>query len=193
MVIVDPDTCQLCTPDQIGELWIAGPAVAQGYWNKPVETAETFNAHLSSGEGPFLRTGDLCFIKDGEIYVVGRIKDIIIVHGRNLSAIDFELVAGRAHPSLQPGMAAAFGIPVEGEEKVVIMHETRPDQENVDVEEVARQIRRAVSDELKVSLYSVMLVKPGSLPRTGSGKIQRYLCRNRYLESLSDQNHKEAG
>ncbi len=140
-----------------------------------------------------MRTGDLCFFKDDELYVVGRIKDIIIVNGRNLSAIDFELVAGGAHPSLQPGMAAAFGILADGEEKVVLMHETRPDQEDVDIEEAACQIRRAIFDELNVSLYGVVLVKPGSLPRTGSGKIQRYLCRNRYLELLSDQSHEQAG
>ncbi len=134
----------------------------------------------------------MCFIKDDELYVVGRIKDIIIVNGRNLSAIDFELLAGGAHPSLQPGMAAAFGILADGEEKVVLMHETRPDQEDVDVEDVARQIRRAIFDELNVSLYGVVLVKPGSLPRTGSGKIQRYLCRNRYLKSLSEQNQNKS-
>ncbi|MEW5939349.1 MAG: fatty acyl-AMP ligase [Chloroflexota bacterium] len=187
MLIVNPDTRQPCAPDEIGELWIAGPAVTQGYWNKPKETEEIFNAHLAGGEGPYLRSGDLAFMKDGELYIAGRLKDVIIINGRNLSAVDFEMAASASHPALMPGAAAAFSVTMEDEEKVVLMHETRPGQEEVNVEDVASAIRLAVSDKMNVPLSAVMLVKPGSLPRTGSGKIQRYLCRARYLESQAGE------
>lgn len=187
MLIVDPDTREECAPDEIGEIWVAGPAVALGYWNKPKETAEVFHARLASGKGSYLRTGDLGFMKDGELYISGRLKDVIIVHGRNLSAVDFEMAAAGAHASLMPGAAAAFGVEVDAEEKVVLMQETRPGQEQVNVEEVARQIRAVVSERLNVPLYAILLVKPGSLPRTASGKIQRFLCRLRYLESQAGE------
>ena len=183
MLIVDPETRQPCAPDQIGELWMSGSAVTQGYWNKPNETEEIFHARLASGEGSYLRTGDLAFMKDGELYIAGRLKDVIIINGRNLSAVDFEIAASMSHPALMPGAAAAFSVTVNNEEKVILMHETRPGQEGVNVEEAALNIRTAVSTQLSVPLYEVLLMKPGSLPRTASGKIQRYLCRARYLES----------
>ena len=187
MRIVNPDTRQPCTAQEIGEIWVASRALAQGYWNKPQETEETFHARLASGEGPYFRTGDLGFMKDGEVYVCGRLKDVIILHGRNLSAIDFELAAGGAHPSLMPGAAAAFGITVEGEEQAVLMQETRLGQEQVDVDEVADQIRRTVSEKMNVPLHTVVLLKPGSLPRSPSGKIQRFRCRMQYLDSMTEE------
>jgi acyl-CoA synthetase (AMP-forming)/AMP-acid ligase II len=187
MRIVDPATHKECAPKEIGEVWLAGPAVAQGYWNKPQETEKIFNAHLDTGAGPYLRTGDLGFIKDGRIFICGRLKDVIIINGRNLSALDFELAATDAHPSLMPGASAAFGIDVDGEERVVLMHETRPGQDQVLVEDVAYQVRKAVSDMLKVPLATFVLLKPGSLPRSASGKIQRFQCRQQYLESLAEE------
>jgi acyl-CoA synthetase (AMP-forming)/AMP-acid ligase II len=185
--IVDPDTRRECTSQEIGEIWISGPAVAQGYWNKPQETEEIFHARLDNGEGPYLRTGDLGFVKNGEIYICGRMKDVIIINGRNLSAIDIELAAAGAHPALMPGAAAAFGIELDGDEKVVLMYETRPGQEGVAVDEVASQVRAVISDKLKVPLHAFMLLKPGGLPRSSSGKIQRFLARNRYIESLAGE------
>jgi acyl-CoA synthetase (AMP-forming)/AMP-acid ligase II len=185
--IVDPETRRECAPDEIGEIWISGPAIAQGYWNKPQETEDVFHAHLDNGDGPYLRTGDLGFVKDGELYPCGRLKDVIIINGRNLSAIDIELAAAGAHPALMPGAAAAFGIEKAGEEKVVLMFETRPGQESVDVDQVARQVRAVLSDKLKIPLDAFVLLKPGGLPRSPSGKIQRFLARNRYLESLAGE------
>ena len=185
--IVNPDSLRECAPQEIGELWLSGPAIARGYWNKPQETEEIFHAHLDNGDGPYLRTGDLAFMKNGELYPCGRLKDVIIINGRNLSAIDIELAAAAAHPALMPGAAAAFGIEKDGEEQVVLMHEARPGQEQVDVGEVARCVRATVSEKIKIPLYAFVLLKTGSLPRSATGKIQRFLARNRYIESLGGQ------
>lgn len=185
--IVEPETCRECSPQEIGEIWISGPAIAQGYWNKPQETEEIFHAHLDNGDGPYLRTGDLGFIKNGEIYVCGRMKDVIIINGRNLSAIDIEMATAGAHPALMPGAVAAFGIERDGEEKVVLMHETRPGQDQVDMNEVARCVRSAISEKIKIPLHAFVLLKPGNLPRSATGKIQRFLARKRFLESLGGQ------
>ena len=169
--IVDPDTRRECTAQEIGEIWLSGPAIARGYWHKPEETEVFFNAHLDTGEGPYLRTGDLGFLKHGELYPCGRLKDIIIINGRNLSAIDIELAAAGAHPALMPGAVAAFGIERDGGEKVVLMHEARPGQEQVDVNEVARCVRSAISEKINIPLYAFVLLKPGNLPRSATGKI----------------------
>ena len=103
-MIVDPVSLHECRPGAIGEIWVAGPHVAQGYWDRPEETESTFKAHIAdTGAGPFLRTGDLGFMREGELFVTGRLKDLIIIRGRNYFPQDIELTAEGSHASLRPG------------------------------------------------------------------------------------------
>ncbi len=181
MVIVNPDTRQLCPPDQIGEIWVAGPSVAQGYWNRPEQTAETFRAFLAdTGDGPFLRTGDLGFLHNGELFVTGRLKDLIIVRGRNHYPQDIERTVEECHPALRPGCSAAFGIDRDGEEQVVVVQEVNL-KDGLDMPALAQTIRQAVTMEHELHLYAVVLIEPRTIPKTSSGKIQRHLCRQEFL------------
>ena len=124
MVIVDPDTRKRCAPDEVGEIWIDDPAVTEGYWGRPEETRRTFRATIAdSGEGPFLRTGDLGFFRDDEIFVVGRIKDLIIIRGTNHHPQDIEWTVQAAHPRSRPENGAAFSVLIGGDEKLVIAQE----------------------------------------------------------------------
>ncbi len=180
--IVDPVAGTRCPPDQIGEIWVSGPSVAQGYWQQPDETARTFGARLADGAGgPFLRTGDLGFIQDGELFITGRLKDLIIIRGRNHYPQDIELTVERSHRALRPGGGAAFTVERDGEERLVIVQEIEREQRNVNVEAVAGAIRQAVAEQHELHTYAVVLIKPGSLPKTSSGKIQRHACRADYL------------
>ncbi len=183
IVIADPESLIHCSPDQVGEIWVSGPSIAQGYWNRPQETAHTFGACLAdSGQGPFLRTGDLGFLQDGELFIAGRIKDLIIIRGRNHYPQDIELTVERSHPALQPGSGAAFSVDVADEERLVVVQEVRRTHRKADVDEVARAIRQAVFQEHELQVYGVVLIKPVSLPKTSSGKVQRHLCRAQFLE-----------
>ncbi len=122
--IVNPETLRVCEPDRIGEVWVRGPSVAQGYWDKPQLSRETFQAHLSGdGEGPFLRTGDLGFLYRGELFITGRLKDLIIIRGRNHYPQDIEQTVENCHPALRVGCSAAFSVEINGEEKLVVTAE----------------------------------------------------------------------
>jgi acyl-CoA synthetase (AMP-forming)/AMP-acid ligase II len=180
--IVDPQTHSLLPSDTIGEIWVQGPTVARGYWNNPDATREQFHAEIAAtGEGPFFRTGDLGFLHAGELYIAGRLKDLIIVRGKNYYAQDVEAAVVSAHPALQPGAAAAFGIERDGAEAIVLMHEVHPDIDNLNVEEIAQALRAAAATALDLPLYAVVVVAANSLPRTPTGKIQRFLCRREFL------------
>ncbi|WP_437688570.1 amino acid adenylation domain-containing protein [Sorangium sp. So ce176] len=181
--IVDPETFRACEDERVGEIWVAGASVAQGYWERPEDTAATFDARLSTGEGPFLRTGDLGFFSRGELYVTGRLKDLIIVRGRNIYPQDIELTAEESHPGLRAGGGAAFSVDVDGEERVVVVQELgRRAPASTDPAELGAAIERAVADRHEVAVHAVVLIKPGSLPRTTSGKVQRRACRGRFLD-----------
>jgi acyl-CoA synthetase (AMP-forming)/AMP-acid ligase II len=122
--IVHPELLRRCAPYEVGEIWISGPCVAQGYWNRPDQTEQTFSAYMAdTGEGPFLRTGDLGFMKNGELFVTGRLKDLIIIAGRNHYPQDIELTVERSHPALRPGYCAAFSIEIGDEERLVVAAE----------------------------------------------------------------------
>ncbi|MFL6196687.1 MAG: amino acid adenylation domain-containing protein, partial [Thermoanaerobaculia bacterium] len=181
VVVADPETGAERSAGEEGEVWIAGPSVARGYWNNLEATERDFNAFLTTGEGPFLRTGDLGFFGDGELYVTGRLKDLIILRGRNLYPQDLELTAEQAHPDLRPGNGAAFPVDEGGEERLVIVHEVERRRRD-GFEEVAEAVRRAVAEEHEVQAQEVVLIRQGSLPKTSSGKVQRRLCRDLYLE-----------
>lgn len=184
--IVDTDTLTKCLPGEIGEIWIAGPSVARGYWNSPEETEQTFNAYLAdNGEGPFLRTGDLGFIKDGELYITGRVKDLIIIRGLNHYPQDIELTVDQSNRFVRPGCGAAFSIEVEGEERLVVVQELgrrRPP----DTAAVVADIRRAIAQQHEMQAHAVVLVRLGSVPKTSSGKIQRRACRAAFLAGELD-------
>jgi len=172
-------------PGRIGEIWIAGPSVARGYWNRPAETEAAFGVRLETGEGPFLRTGDLGFLHGGELFVAGRIKDLLILRGRNVYPQDVELTAERSHPALRPGGAAAFPVDVGGEERLVLVLEVerqaRP-RSPEEAEAVFTAVRRAMAEEHECHVHEVVLVPPGGVPRTTSGKVQRRGCRALFLE-----------
>ncbi len=181
LVIVHPSTGVPCLPDEIGEIWLSGSTVTQGYWNRPEETDLAFKARLAGGEGPFLRTGDLGFLKDGELYVTGRIKDMILIRGQNHYPQDIEASSEKSHPALKrPGFCAAFSIDAKGEEKLVVVQEVDR-SDGLDFEDIIGAIRQAVSEEHDLQAYKVVLVKSGGVPRTSSGKVQRRACRDAYL------------
>ncbi|MBW4685857.1 MAG: amino acid adenylation domain-containing protein [Komarekiella atlantica HA4396-MV6] len=180
VAIAHPDTLSSCQPDEIGEIWVSGPSVGQGYWNRPHQTAETFHAYLSdTGLGPFLRTGDLGFLDNGELFITGRAKDLIIIRGRNLYPQDIELTAECSHSSLHSGASAAFTVEVNNEERLVIVQELKF-RAKPNLEEVISAIRQAVTEEHEVQVYAVVLIKPGSIPKTSSGKIQRRATRAQF-------------
>ncbi|QKG83774.1 amino acid adenylation domain-containing protein [Kroppenstedtia pulmonis] len=184
LLIVDPDTRQICKTGGVGEIWVSGPHVANGYWNQEAATENAFHAYTATGEGPLLRTGDLGFLNEEELYITGRIKEVIIIRGRNLYPQDVERSAGRSHDSLLAGLAAAFAVEVEGEERLIVVQAVNR-RSDADFSEVARKIRENVSEDHDVELYGVVLVKPSEIKRTTSGKIQRSLCRDAFLnESL---------
>ncbi len=178
--IVDTETLKPCAPGEVGEIWVAGPSVAAGYWNRPEETERTFRARMANGEGPFLRTGDLGFLAGGELFVSGRIKDLIILRGRNYYPQDLEWTAEASHPALRPGCCAAFSIEREGEERLVILQEVDRSQAT-DLDAVAETVRRAVAAEHEVAVEEVVLLRSGAILKTTSGKIRRAACRAAYL------------
>ena len=183
IVIANPESKTQCSDGQVGEIWVSGASVAQGYWRKPQETQETFNACLAdNGERPFLRTGDLGFLLDGELFVTGRIKDVIIIRGQNHYPQDIELTVQKSHPALRPNCGAAFTVEVKGKERLVIVQEVeRSYLRKLDVNEVVENIRQEVTAEHALQIYATVLVKTGSIPKTSSGKIQRYACRAKFL------------
>lgn len=188
VVIANPQTLAQCPPDQVGEIWVAGKNVAQGYWGNAIATQETFHAYLSdTGEGPFLRTGDLGFVQDGELYITGRLKDLIILLGRNHYPQDIELTVETSHPALRPGCAAAFAIERDGTERLVVVVEVAREQRNkVNVAQVVSEIRRRISAAHELEVFAVALISPGTLPKTSSGKVQRRATRAAFLTGQLD-------
>jgi acyl-CoA synthetase (AMP-forming)/AMP-acid ligase II/acyl carrier protein len=186
VIIVNPETLTRCLPEEIGEVWVSGGSVAQGYWNRDAETAQTFQAFTSDTlEGPFLRTGDLGFLQDGELFVTGRLKDLIIIRGLNHYPQDIELTVERSHPSLRPGCGAAFCVEAKNEERLVVVHEV--DRHPADIGEIIGRVRRAVVEEHELQLFAAVLIKPGSLPKTSSGKVQRHVCRAAFLNGTLER------
>ena len=183
--IVDPDTAVECAPDQIGEIWVSSPSVALGYWNKPEETKACFRAHITGiNDRHFFRTGDVGFIHKDEIYITGRLKDLIIIRGVNYLPHDMEYTAEKAHSALRPDSSAAFSIPVDGEERLALVVEIRRDFMNrIDPDELLTTIRTAISENHELQLYTLVAVSQGQVPKTTSGKIQRKLCKDLLLKN----------
>jgi amino acid adenylation domain-containing protein len=183
VMIVDPASCEPCEEDRIGEIWVTGKSVAKGYWNRKEQSQETFSAFLSgTGDGPFLRTGDLGFIHTGELFVTGRLKDLIILRGRNFYPQDIEYSVSQSHPAVGSSNGAAFTVNVEDEERLVVVHEMERTYRKKDPVEIFDAIRQAISEQTELQAYAIVLIKPTSIHKTSSGKIQRSECRRSFLE-----------
>jgi len=180
--IVDPVTLKECSEGMVGEIWVMGDSVAKGYWNMFDENDETFSAYLQDTcEGPFLRTGDMGFRHYGEFFVTGRIKDLIIIRGRNLYPQDIELTLESSHPAARPNSGAAFSVTIQDEEQLVVVQEVERTYRNLDPEEMIDAITQRIIVEYGVQPYAVILLKLGGVPRTSSGKIQRNATRELFL------------
>jgi acyl-CoA synthetase (AMP-forming)/AMP-acid ligase II len=186
VVVVDVKTQTRLLPDQVGEIWVASKSVAPGYWNGFEETEHSFHAVLSGHDDmgacpcgcPFLRTGDLGFIHEGELYITGRLKDLVVIKGRHHYPQDIELTVEQSSPFLSPGSGAAFTVKVAEEEQLVIVQEVERRYRSRDAKEIVNAIRQAVAEYHGVQVYAVVLIRPGSIPRTSSGKVQHYVCRD---------------
>ena len=188
--IVSPDSLRQCSAGDVGEIWISGPSVAQGYWRKAKETEETFNARIPEiDEGPFLRTGDLGFLKDGHLFITGRLKDLLIIRGQNYYPQDIELTVEQSHPILQPGSGAAFSVEIEGEERLVVVQEVvvRKDPESIvqsdldELDALIKLISRNIVAGHELQAFAIVLIRRGTIPKTSSGKIRRHACRDAFL------------
>ncbi|MEV6529801.1 fatty acyl-AMP ligase [Streptomyces sp. NPDC051639] len=183
VVVADPERQEELPEGEVGEIWVAGAGVAKGYWRNALATRRTFRATLKDREGHFLRTGDLGFLRDGELFVTGRLKDLLVIGGRNHYPQDLELSAEMSHWSLRPGCTAAFSVDAgeeEGEQPVVVA-ETAPEALG-ESEKIVGLIRGAIGEAHGLPVRDVVLVHPGTIPKTSSGKIQRRATRTAYLD-----------
>jgi acyl-CoA synthetase (AMP-forming)/AMP-acid ligase II len=186
VAIVDESTSVRVPYDRVGEVWLRGPSVSPGYWKRPDETAAAFGARIADeGDEPWLRTGDLAFLLDDEIVFCGRLKDLIVLNGRNLHPQDIELTAGLAHDAVRPGGVAAFPIDADDGEAIVVLVEVEDPGDEVVAAEVRTAVRRAVLREFEVRVADVALVGPRGVPKTSSGKVQRVASREIYASHAS--------
>jgi acyl-CoA synthetase (AMP-forming)/AMP-acid ligase II/acyl carrier protein len=180
VVIVRPETSSECPDGEVGEILVQGPSVTLGYWECPEETEQVFGAHVEGRDGRFLRSGDLGFFRDGELFVTGRVKDVIIIRARNHYPQDIEQSAEEAHPAVLPG--AAFAVEDEdGEEQLVVVHQLDRQYRDANFDDIVRAIRRAIVEQHELDPHAIVLIRQTSLPITSSGKVQRNLCREQYL------------
>ncbi len=198
LVIVNPETRRECQEGIVGEIWVSSPSVACGYWNQPEATEEAFAAYLFNqvdGEKtPFLRTGDLGFVSEGHLFVTGRLKEMIIINGLNYYPQDIEWTIEQNHSQLRPHCCAAFSVEKSGKEQLVVVMEVERKSwlslrktanspgENEEGRKLLTSIRRTVIKNFDLDVYEICLLKPGSLPKTSSGKIKRFVCRQEFLE-----------
>ena len=181
LLIVDPTTRTVCRAEEVGEIWIRGPSVARGYWDQADLTRRTFGAYLGDTlAGPYLRTGDLGFVRAGEVYITGRLKTLLIVGGRNLHAEDIEHTVANSHTAGWPGGIAALSVDEAGRERLVILQEVAQRSAG-DLDAIVRAIRLRVAEQHQVPVSTVVLMRPGTIPRTSSGKVRRHVCREAFL------------
>ena len=188
VVIVDPKTCVECPPDRIGEIWVSSPSVARGYWRRPDETCRTFGACLAAGTGPFLRTGDLGFVSDGNLFVTGRLKDLMIVRGLKHYPQDLEHTAECAAGAIRAGCTAAFTVEQDGMEHVVLAAEVDPRFcRDGDMNGVIAAIKRSIAEQHGIQVHVIVLLRLGGVPKTSSGKLRRRACRDAFLTGTLDE------
>jgi acyl-CoA synthetase (AMP-forming)/AMP-acid ligase II len=175
--IVHPETRRSLEEGEVGEIWLAGPSVGRGYYTRAAETATTFGGRLEDDSGTeFLRTGDLGFLLGGELFVSGRLKDLIIVRGRNYLPHDIEATAARSHPVLAPDAAAAFSVDTPDGEGLAVVQEVATVR-GVDCDAVTEAVKAALARQHGLRPHVVALLEPGGLPKTTSGKVRRRACR----------------
>lgn len=186
--IVDPETCRLLNDDEVGEIWVSGSIVTAGYWGKPDASKEVFAAEIAGDPGEkYLRTGDLGFFHDGELFISGRYKDLIIINGRNIYPQDIEFLTENSHPSIRKNASAAFPVDISGEEKLVVVAEVeRTAIRDLDVDGVCDRIRENIVMETELSVHAIQLLRTASILKTSSGKIQRKACREAFLQNKLD-------
>lgn len=190
VVVVDPVTRRPCQPDEVGEIWIAGPSVAQRYWGRPEDTEQTFSGFLSdTGSdqflGPFLRSGDLGFLRSGELFITGRCKDLVVIDGHNYYPTDIEMTVQDCHPAFLSGRGAVFAVtprPAAAEQLVVVQEVDRRRIGAAELTEMVTAIQTAITEHHGIQADSVILVEPMRIPTTSSGKIQRGQCRQQFLD-----------
>ncbi|MGA9502231.1 MAG: fatty acyl-AMP ligase [Pseudolabrys sp.] len=189
IAIVDPKNLDRLGVDQVGEVWVCGPHVAKGYWRNEVATRETFTAQIDGDPACWLRTGDLAFLDDaGELYITGRIKELVIIRGINHYPQDIERTVQNVDPALRKNGGAAFSVSDEkGDETLVVVQEVeRVHRRSIDIADMVGRIREAVTNEHEVFARHVVLIRPGALPKTTSGKVQRGVTRQLWLENRLD-------
>lgn len=188
VAIVNPQTLTRCDSNEVGEIWVSDPSVARGYWQKEEETNATFRAYIAdTGEGSYMRTGDLGFMYEGQLFISSRIKDVIIIRGTNHYPQDIEWTVQESHSALRPENGAAFAVEIDGEERLVIAQEIeRGHLRKIDADGVMETIRSVVAQEHEIQVHTILLLKPGTIPKTSSGKIQRSGCRRNWLAGKLD-------
>ena len=184
VLVVDPQSRLPLGAGAVGEVWVHGDSVAAGYWNRPRLTARTFRARRGDDDGrPYLRTGDLGFVAAGELFIAGRLKDLVIIRGRNLYPQDVERLAEAVDPALRLGSGAAFAVEAGGEERLVVVQEVeRRRQDEVDADRLVQAIVSAVVETFAVRPHEVVVVAAGAVPKTSSGKVRRRATRDLYLD-----------
>jgi acyl-CoA synthetase (AMP-forming)/AMP-acid ligase II len=192
VMIVDPESLRVLPEGQVGEIWQSGDSVTAGYWGKPDVTAATFGARTADGEGPFMRTGDLGFLKHGELFVSGRLKDLIIIRGRNYYPDDLETAVYQTAPSLRPSGAAAFTLSADGgETELVVVAEVQkwylPLLDTNTHRTLVADVRARISDLFGLRVADLVLINPGGMPKTSSGKLRRRHCRELYQADKLDR------
>jgi acyl-CoA synthetase (AMP-forming)/AMP-acid ligase II len=180
VLIVDPETRRALPDGQVGEVWVRGASLAAGYWRKPEETERTFRAATADGAAGFLRTGDLGARHAGELYVTGRIKDMLIIRGRNLYPHDIEREVGGLHEAFRGLHGSVCSVPAPHEE-IVVMQEMRPRGGPVDLPTLARTVRGELGERLGVRVSNLVLLRPGQVLRTTSGKVRRSAMRELFI------------
>jgi len=185
--IVEPEECIQLDDNEIGEIWVSGSSVAHGYWNNPEDTRKTFHAKIqNSDEGLFLRTGDLGFLRDGNLFVTGRLKDLIIIRGQNYFPNDIEYIAEKSHTNLRRGCSAAFSMEQDGDEKLVVICEIRKKVKKDEYKNIVTGIHRDISENFGINTFQIVLIKAKTIPKTSSGKIRRKMCKMFLLNNKLD-------
>ncbi len=181
IVIVNPDTRQLSDPNDVGEIWVTGSSVTLGYWKNPTLTKDIFQAHLINDEKTaYMRTGDLGFMYEQELYVTGRIKDVIIIRGKNYYPQDIENSVVESHPALRRGCCAAFSVLKENIEQVAILCEV---EKLSNYNDIIHAITKSIARDYQLAIATIVLIRTKTLPKTTSGKIQRSLAREQLLSN----------
>ena len=185
IAIADPNSLAECPPNKIGEIWFSSSSVGKGYWKLPEKTQETFQASLN-GER-FLRTGDLGFVRDGELYITGRMNDVMVFWGLNHYPQHIERTVEQSHPGLKANCGAALAVEVAGKSRLVVVQEIdRTHRKSLVFDEVVEAIRWQIFQQHFIDVYGIVLLQPGRIPKTSSGKVRHSACKAMFLESSLD-------